>query len=61
MPVSKNVHTMHVQEIGKQAELQVEDSMTRAKEEVHGCYCAKSDSDSDVVDVLVSCDGTWQQ
>ena len=33
MPVSKNVHTMYVQEIEKQAKLQVEDSMTRAREE----------------------------
>ena len=61
MPVSKNVYTMHVQEIEKQAKLQVEDSMTRARKEVHDFYCAKSDNDSDVVDVLVSCDGTWQR
>ena len=60
MPVSNNVYTMYVQEIEKQAKLQVEDSMTRARKEVHDFYCAKSDSDSDVIDVLVSRDGTWQ-
>ena len=58
MPVSKNVHTMHVQEIEKQAKLQAEDSMSRAREEVRRLYGTEG---GDVVDVLVSCDGTWQK
>ena len=58
MPVSKHVHTMHIQEIEKQAKLQAEDSMSRAREEVRRLYGTEG---GDVVDVLVSCDGTWQK
>ena len=59
MPVSKNAYMTHNQEIEKQAKLQAENSMARAREEVRRLY--DSESDDDVVDVLVSCDGTWQQ
>jgi hypothetical protein len=59
MPVSKNAYTTHNQESEKQAKLQAEDSMARAREEVRRLY--DSEYDGDVVDVLVSCDGTWQQ
>ena len=58
-PVSKNVYTTHLQQIEIHAKLQADDSMTRAREEVRTLY--GSENDGDIVDVLVSCDGTWQR
>ena len=58
MPVSKNAYTTHNQEIEKQAKLQAEDSMAGVREEGRRLY--DSESDDDIVDVIVSCDGTWQ-
>ena len=57
MPISKNAYTMHILHIEKFAKLHAEDS-TRAKREVRRHYGAQGD---DVVNVLVSCDGTWQK
>ena len=37
---------------------QVEDSMRRARDKVQKHYGASQD---DVIDVLISCDGTWQK
>ena len=59
VPVSKNVYTAHLQEIETQAKVQAEDSMKRAKDEIPSSY--GSVDDGDIIDVLVSCDGTWQQ
>lgn len=58
LPISKNVYTTHIEAILAQAMLQVEQSMTQAREEVRMLYGAEGD---DTVDTLVSCDGTWQR
>ena len=58
MPISKNAYTMHILHIEKFAKLHAEDSMSRARREVCRHYGAQGD---DVVNVLVSCDGTWQK
>ena len=59
LPVSKNVYTAHLQEIEAQAKVQAQDSRKRARDEIRSLY--GSVDDGDVIDVLVSCDGTWQR
>ena len=59
MPVSKNSYTAHVQAISKYALLQAQASMDTARKEVRTFY--KAESDDEIVDVVVSCDGTWQR
>lgn len=54
-PVSKNVYTTHL----LQAMVQAKESMKQARDEIHSLY--GSVEDGEVVDVLVSCDGTWQR
>ena len=56
LPVSKNVYTMYVEEIEIKAKLQAGESMKQARHEVRSWYGAEDDT----VDILVSCDGTWQ-
>ena len=58
-PVSKNVYTEHVRVISKAAISHAQASMKRNRMEVREHYGATSDDD--VIDVLVSCDGTWQR
>jgi hypothetical protein len=58
LPVSKNVYTMYVEEIEIKAKLQAGESMKQARHEVWSWYGAEDDSST--VDILVSCDGTWQ-
>ena len=58
MAVSKNVYTTLIQVTTTQAKLQAEESMTQAREQV--CKLYWSESDGDVIDLLVSCDGTRQ-
>ena len=59
LPVSTNVYTMYVEEIEIKAKLQAGESMKQARHEVRSWYGAKDDSST--VDILVSCDGTWQR
>ena len=56
--MSKNVHTTHLLEIKTQAMVQAEKCMKQARDEIRSFY--SSVEDGEVVDVLVSCDGTWQ-
>ena len=58
-PVSKNVYTEHVHAICAEAVSHAESSMIQARKEVREHY--EATSDDDVVDILVSCDGTWQK
>ena len=57
--ISKNVYTEHVRATCKEATSHAQSSMARARAEVREHYGATSDDD--VVDILVSCDGTWQR
>ena len=58
-PVLKNVYTDHVRAICVEAVSLAESSMMQARQEVREHYGATSDDN--VVDILVSCDGTWQK
>ena len=58
LPVSKNVYTTHLLDVETQVMVQAE-SMKRARDEIRSLY--GSVEDGEVVDVLVSCDGTWQR
>lgn len=58
-PVSTNIYSQHVKVICEQSALQAQVSMKQAREEVYQYYGASNDDD--IVNVLVSCDGTWQR
>ena len=58
-PVTKNIYSQHVRAICEKSACQAQTSMEQAREEVRQHYAASSDDE--VVDVLVSCDGTWQR
>ena len=57
-PISKNVHSQHVKAICEQSVLQAQVSLEQAMKKVHRFYDATND---DVVDVVISCDGTGQR
>ena len=58
-PVSKNAYTKHVKIVREKAVLQAEASMSQARKEVREHYDALSEDET--IDILVSCDGTWQR
>lgn len=58
-PVSKNIYSQHVRAICEQSAHQAQTSIEQAREDVRQHYGASSDDE--VVDVLVSCDGTWHE
>ena len=58
-PVSKNVYTSYTNQITRESIVHAELSMQRARKEVRVYYGATSDEE--VVDALVSVDGTWQK
>ena len=58
-PVSENIYSQHVRAICEKSAHQAQTSVEQAREEVWQHYAASSDDE--VVDVLVSCDGTWQR
>ncbi len=58
-PSSKSTFVEYYQLIGEKSQLHVEDSLKRAREEVRQFYGAVSESE--IVDCLVSVDGTWQK
>ena len=57
-PVSRNIYSLHMDAVCQAAVAEAQDSMQRAIEEVCEHYGASSD---EVVDILISCDGTWQK
>ena len=57
-PVSRNIYSLHMDAVCQAAVAEAQDSMQRAIEEVREHYGASSD---EVVDILISCDGTWQK
>ena len=58
-PVSRNIYKLHMDAVCHEAEAEAQYSMQRARQEVHEHYGASSSDD--VVDILISCDGTWQK
>ena len=58
-PSSKSTFVEYHQLIGEKSQLHVEDSLKCAREEVRQFYGAVSESE--IVDCLVSSDGTWQK
>ena len=58
-PSSKSTFVEYHQLIGQKSQLHVEDSLKRAREEVKQFYGAVSESE--IMDCLVSVDGTWQK
>ena len=58
-PMSKNNHTQHMRAICEQSVLQAKASLDQARKEVRQLYGVTSDDK--VVDIVVSCDGTWQR
>ena len=58
-PSSKSTFVEYHQLIGEKSQLHVEDSLKRSREEVRRFYGAVSESE--IVDCLVSVDGTWQK
>ena len=58
-PSSKSTFVEYHQLIGEKSQLHVEDSLKCAREEVRQFYGAVSESE--IVDCLVSIDGTWQK
>ena len=58
-PVSKNVYTRHLTEVRHAAIRHAEHSLCRAREEVQDHYGVSSLDE--IVDILVSADGTWQK
>ena len=58
-PSSRSTFVEYHQLIGEKSHLHVEDSLKRAREEVRHYYGAVSESE--IVDCLVSVDGTWQK
>ena len=58
-PVLKNAYTKHVKIVREKAVLQAEASMSQARKEVREHYDASSEDET--IDILVSCDGTWQR
>ena len=58
-PVSKNVFTQHLKKITEELTYHADSSMIKAREEVREHYDA-GDTD-EVIDIPVSCDGTWQK
>ena len=57
-PVSQHAYQQHMTVIEMGARAEVEDGMRRAREELRTHYDADHDQ---VIDTLVSCDGTWQK
>ena len=57
-PVSRNIHSLHLDGVCDAAVAEAQDSLQRAREEVHEHYSTSSD---EVIDSLVSCDRTWQK
>ena len=57
-PVSKNIYTQYNKEVGEKSLLQAQASVMKAREEVRDKYGATF---NDIVDILVSCDGTCQK
>ena len=55
----KNVHTIYIKEIEIKAMSQAKESMKRPRLEVRSLYGAEDDGSP--VDVLISCNGTWQR
>ena len=58
-PVSRNIYSLHMDVVCDAAVAEVQDSLQRAREEVREHYGASSGDE--VIDILVSCDGTWQK
>ena len=56
-PVSRNVYAVHAKIISEHCILQAEASLKQAREEVREHYGVSPD---EVADILVSCDGMWQ-
>ena len=58
-PVSKNVYTQYNEEICENLIAQARISMEKARDEIREHY--GTTSKDDIIDVLISCDGTWQK
>lgn len=58
VPVSKNAYTLHVREVREKALMLAEKSMARARDEARNLLMSVGD---DVVDIIISADGTWQK
>ena len=58
-PVSKNIYTQYNKEMCEISHLQAQESMKQARKEIRENYGATSSED--IIDVIVSCDGTWQK
>ena len=59
LPISKNIYSQYNKDICEKSITQVQESMMKAREEIREHY--EATSEEDVVDILVSCDGTWQK
>ena len=58
LPVTKNVYTGYVREIREKSIVLANKSMLQAREEVRNLIDSPGD---DIVDIIVSADGTWQK
>ena len=58
-PVSTNIYTQYNKEIREKSHQQALDSMKNAREEIRKHYGATLSEN--IIDILVSCDGTWQK
>ena len=57
-PVSQHAYQQHMKVVATGAAAEANDSMCRARQEIRDLYDASSE---DVIDILVSCNGTWQK
>ena len=57
-PVSQHAYQQHMRVIEMGAHAETQDSMCRARDEVRKLYDA---SQNQVIDIIISCDGTWQK
>ena len=57
-PISQRAYQQHMKVVAMGAAAEVEESMRRAREEVRDLY---GDPPDQIVDILISCDGTWQK
>lgn len=57
-PVSQHAYQQHMKIVAMEAQAEVNESMRRAREELRDHYDAPP---GQTIDILVSCDGTWQK